>query len=363
MPEDEAKDAPLIVWTNGGPGCSAMEGATTENGPLVLYKIKESYNLATAQLSRNPYAWNKLGHVLYVDQPRYVGNSFGYGPKVLSSVAAGEDIVTFLQGWYKLFPDHADRRVVISGESYGGHYIPAWTSAIMAHNSAAQEGDVAIPLVGVAIGNGCVNNSVQGSAPYIELLHENDLIPADSSPDTSASANLLMQAHIGYDPNFYDFRVKDVQCDACYSYNYTEWSYWFLRDDVKEALHVCGDAGEDAFAGRAGGCISLAGFDSGDDFDYSGALGAALDANISVMFYYGKADLACNYKGGFDVAETLPWNGKGAFQATPLESKAGLEMKQYGPLTWFQVEGAGHMVPLDQPSAAFEAVSALLAGI
>jgi carboxypeptidase C (cathepsin A) len=63
-------DVPLIIWTNGGPGCSAMEGATTESGPLVLYRIKESYQLATGQLSDNPYGWNKQGHVLYVDQPR-----------------------------------------------------------------------------------------------------------------------------------------------------------------------------------------------------------------------------------------------------------------------------------------------------
>eukprot|EP01047_Picozoa_sp_COSAG01_P100091 COSAG01_NODE_29998_length_625_cov_1.342205_1_plen_159_part_00 len=33
-------DTPIILWSNGGPGCSAMEGATTENGPLNLFNIK-----------------------------------------------------------------------------------------------------------------------------------------------------------------------------------------------------------------------------------------------------------------------------------------------------------------------------------
>ncbi len=55
-----------------------------------------------------------------------------------------------------------------------------------------------------------------------------------------------------------------------------------------DALHVCGEAGYDAFAGTAGGCITLAGFDANDKFDYSGALGRALDAGISVLLYYGK---------------------------------------------------------------------------
>lgn len=360
MDEAAAADAPLIVWTNGGPGCSAMEGATTENGPLVLYRIKESYDLATGQLSSNPYAWNKLGHVLYVDQPRYVGNSFGYGDQVLTSEDAGKDIVTFLQGWYELYPEHASRDVIISGESYGGHYVPAWTSAIMSHNEAVGEDSVEIPLKGVAIGNGCVNDTVQGTQPLVDFLKENDLIPASANPKNQVTAQLEMKAHIGYDPNFYDFRVQNVQCAACYSYNYTEWSYWFLRDDVKEALNICGDAGEDAFAGNAGGCISLPGFDREDTFDYSAALARALDAGIDVTFYYGKNDLACNYKGGYDLASTLEWKGADAWNAAPLKQVPGAQVQSSGGLSWHQVDGAGHMVPLDQPSNAYNAIGELV---
>ena len=60
---------PTILWSNGGPGCSAMEGkyqmlcskrifcyeigrhsgATTENGPLVLDMIKQSSSLQSGQ--------------------------------------------------------------------------------------------------------------------------------------------------------------------------------------------------------------------------------------------------------------------------------------------------------------------------
>jgi hypothetical protein len=43
-------------------------------------------------------------------------------------------------------------------------------------------------------------------------------------------------------------------------------------------------------------------FDGHDDFDYSGALGRALEADISVTFYYGKTDTACNYVGGYAMA-------------------------------------------------------------
>ena len=400
---DGGDDVPLIVWTNGGPGCSAMEGATTENGPLVLYRIKESYDLATGQLSNNPYAWNTKGHVLYVDQPKYVGNSFGYGEACHSSEEAGEDIVTFLQGWYSLFPQHADRKLIISGESYGGHYIPAWANAILDHNEAVdakkeeQQQQRTIPMAGVVIGNGCVNDTVQNSARYVEFLNANDLLPADPSfePTTTAAADVMMAKHIGYSPNFYDYRVRNVQCGACYSYNYTEWSYWFLKQEVMDALHICGDAGYAAFAGNAGGCISMPGFDSGDEFDYSGALGRALDAGVDVLLLYGKNDLACNHVGAHAMAATIPWSGKDGFAAAPVvdgtpcagcqaqsyqpppgnassrvadrdrsnrngEQQQQLQEQQAGKLIWVQVDAAGHMVPLDEPAAAAQALQMLL---
>ena len=54
-------------------------------------------------------------------------------------------------------------------------------------------------------------------------------------------------------------------------------------------------SGVDAFAGSAGGCISMGNFDANDSFDYSGALGRALDADIPVTFYYGKTDTVSMY--------------------------------------------------------------------
>ncbi len=117
---DGNEDAPLVVWTNGGPGCSSMEGATTENSPLVLFDMKEACSSSTCdytnQLSTNPYGWNQHANVLYIDQPRYVGNSFGYGDYTTSSVAAGQDFVTFYTNWLQYFPEFVGRPIVLSGE-------------------------------------------------------------------------------------------------------------------------------------------------------------------------------------------------------------------------------------------------------
>jgi hypothetical protein len=61
----------------------------------------------------------------------------------------------------------------------------------------------AINFAGIAIGNGCVNDTVQGTAEYVQFQHEQSLIPASSNPKTMAAAMTAMNSHLGYNPNYY----------------------------------------------------------------------------------------------------------------------------------------------------------------
>ena len=332
-----------------------MEGATTENGPLTLFDIKESCSAGkstcdyTGQFSANPYSWNAHANVLYLDQPRNVGYSFGYGKGVQSSVEAANDFVVFYNEWLKDFPEFINRKLIIAGESYGGHYIPAWSSAVLDYNVVHPSNP--INLSGVIIGNGCINNTVQNNDQFVKFQHQESLIAIDSKPTTAAAAQLAMQKTLGYTPNYYDYRIQSISCSACYGYNYTAWSYWFLQSQVEVALSVCGEAGNDAFAGNAGGCISMGAFDTKDTFDYSGALARTLELKIPVTLYYGKTDTACNYVGGLEVANTLVWNGQSGWNDSVLTSiiLGGAEMgqvKSYNGLTVVLAEASGHMVGL-----------------
>ena len=162
-----------------------------------------------------------------------------------------------------------------------------------------------------------------------------------------------------------DYRVESITCTACYGYNYTAWSNWFLQEEVLTALNVCGDAGQDAFAGSAGGCISMGAFDAHDTFDYSAAVARTLESGVPVTFYYGKTDTACNYVGGMAMADTIPWTGQSDFSSAPLTplTISGVEagqVKNYGKLTVVQVESAGHMVPMDQPAGSAAAIKTIL---
>jgi len=357
-------DAPLIVWSNGGPGCSAMEGMTTEHGPFVLYGVKEDGDLFGGRLSKNPYSWNKQAHVLYVDQPRYVGYSCGLGPFITSSADAGQDMVTFLRGWRLLFPEHAHRNIIFATESYGGHYVPAWATAVFDYNLHTTW---RLNLVGIAIGNGIIDDAVQSSS-FPEFAERLGLLPEKTSwptPRTNEGLRDLMKDYLGYTPNYYDYRLKEQECCGCSSYNYKAWADWLLREDVIQALNVCGNAGIKAFANCAAGCINLPEFDKDDSFDYSAALGRALGEGVHVTLYYGMQDTACDYVGGYKVASSLRWPGAGTFATAPLEDlvigdQPVGKLKAAGGLTWVQVEGAGHMVPINNPAAAAFAIGTLI---
>jgi len=344
-----------------------------------------------------------------VDQTRYVGFSFGYGPKITSSKDAGVDMVQFILGWRLLFPEYKNSDIFLASESYGGHFVPAWADALndfneqdVSEKAAADpksrlrgyrektsrhyddEKD-AIRLKGLLIGNGATNNTVQNAGTYEEFLMQAHLLPDNYNPQYSSSSDGLsppslfslrfskevyqkrqkmdreMEAHIGYRPNFYDYRLKSETCDACVSYNYTSWAHWFTLPEVTKALNVCGNAGAKAFEGRAAGCVAMPNFDADDTFDYSGALARSLDKGIKVMVYYGKQDLACDFVGGYAMANSIEWRGKTAFEQMQLDPLiiAGQEMgqwKSHSGLTFVQIDGAGHMVPLDQPAAGARSV-------
>lgn len=60
----------LLVWLNGGPGCSSMVGMMGEMGPVGTPKFRPGIPSPNpAPLVKNNYTWTKKTAMLFVEQP------------------------------------------------------------------------------------------------------------------------------------------------------------------------------------------------------------------------------------------------------------------------------------------------------
>jgi len=115
--QKDPDNAPLVFWTNGGPGCSGLAGFLTEMGP---FKV----GFDGKNLVHNPYAWNKIANMIFVEQPAGVGFSpAGENPKY-SDENSANDNRHFIMKFYDRYPALKTHDFYLSSESYGGHYLP-----------------------------------------------------------------------------------------------------------------------------------------------------------------------------------------------------------------------------------------------
>lgn len=64
----------ILIWLNGGPGCSSLEGLLQENGPFL-------WQYGTFKPVQNPYTWVNLTNVVWIEQPAGTGFSKKNGDK------------------------------------------------------------------------------------------------------------------------------------------------------------------------------------------------------------------------------------------------------------------------------------------
>lgn len=143
----EPENAPLVFWTNGGPGCSGLIGFMTEQGP---FRPDVQGNVA-----ENPYSWNQIANMVFLEQP--VGVGFSYSDnnddyRIGDDVAAQDNLATII-AFLDRFPHFNHSALYITSESYGGHYMPTWADAIMQYNDAQEYSQDRLNFKGFAVGN------------------------------------------------------------------------------------------------------------------------------------------------------------------------------------------------------------------
>ncbi|KAM4059140.1 serine carboxypeptidase [Hirsutella rhossiliensis] len=370
---DPAKD-PVVLWLNGGPGCSSMVGLFTELGPSTIPN-------SDLKPVRNPYAWNNNASVIFLDQP--VNTGFSYSSRdVSTTAAASKDVYALLTLFFHEFPQYAKQDFHIAGESYAGHYIPIFSQDILAHK------DRNINLKSAMIGNGLTDPLTQyryykpmacGEGGYPSVLSESECKSLDNAlprcqslikscydtDDTNTCASATRNCNAGLlNPyqrsghDVYDVRKKSGEGTPDYSYQFLNEAH------VKEALGVEVDE-----FGQCSGQVNGDFVSAGDWMKPTFRAVPKLLEQIPVLIYAGDADYICNWLGNRAWTNALEWPGRDAFgkaKQIKLRSPAGKEdygyLKTAQNFAFLQVREAGHMVPASQPEASVDFFNRWISG-
>jgi serine carboxypeptidase-like clade 4 len=364
---------PVVLWMTGGPGCSSELAIFFENGP---YTVTKKF-LQKPELHDNPFSWNKNASVIYIDQPGGTGfstvqNNLGY---CTDENCVGTDMVTFLQGFFAQYPQYKGLDFYITGESYGGHYVPVTATAILAANK--QNPAYVIPLKGIAVGNGLIDPLLttqsypayayaKGLISQSDMQQANSYFPAcqqDIESGNYAQAFLdcnqvfsaVLQA--AGNINYYDVRKQCNPAPLCY--DFTPISDYLNQASVRSHLGVGNTPWQT--------CSSNVYQYMQNDFEvnFRNDLATLLANSIRVVIYEGVEDLICNFFGAGATLQTLNWPGQSGFNSaanrtwTVSGNKAG-SVRAFGNLTYVNVLAAGHMVPHDQPQNALDLLTRFL---
>ncbi|XP_075728928.1 putative serine carboxypeptidase CPVL [Rhipicephalus microplus] len=177
--ETNSDNAPLLLWTQGGPGLSALFGLFLENGPANFH--------SPLNITKRTNTLQKHMSVLYVDVPVGAGFSYtrnGY-PQKLEDVVKHE--MEFLKQFLELFREYKGRKLYLAGESYGARY-----SVALADHILRNPAEIDVCLAGVIGGNGFLGPILE-TADSSEFLYEVSMLTEEGRANFSAQFQLMKQ--------------------------------------------------------------------------------------------------------------------------------------------------------------------------
>ncbi|KAK0720808.1 Alpha/Beta hydrolase protein [Lasiosphaeris hirsuta] len=402
----------IVIWLNGGPGCSSLEGFIQENGPI-------SWQYGTYKPVSNPWSWHTLTNMVWIEQP--VGTGFSTGKVTATSE---QDVAKQFLGFWKNFIDTFSMqgyKVYIAGESYAGLYCPYIANAMLDAKDSNYYNMSGVLMYSPVI----AVEPLQGSIPIVPFveywkglfpfndrfrsqLHALDkkcgfsdyvnqylVFPPKGNlpsrlPGTDASGRMLQEC----DQIFFTVYQAAAEINPCFDYYQVAttcpllWdvlgfpgsfeyspagaSVYFDRADVKAAIHapnikweLC--SSDPVFVGRhdssAPSIISV--------------LPSVVDRTKNVIIGHGNLDMVLMGNGTLLALQNMTWGGKLGFQRRPTDpfyvpySNIGTPGTDAGAgvfgttitergLTFMGINLAGHMVPQYAPSVAYRHVEFLL---
>lgn len=357
-----ALDSPLILWLQGGPGSSSMTGALFEIGPMTLDSSAQIVLRDDVE-----YSWASKFPMLFVDNPVGTGWSRVTDERAYATneFDVARDMATFLNAFATLH-EEVPKHLIITGESYAGHYIPAIGAHLLQDSTPFK-------LQGVAIGDGLTDPAVQiltkpQSAFDFGLIDERQFAEA-----TSHAANASAKAIAGDYTGALDSRnameelvgnasainLYDVRTTKDYSWMGDRMNKFFALDAVKDMLHIPRSYIFDENSSDVEEHLKADVMRS-----QTGHVEMLLHAGVRVLLYQGQFD----WKDGASANEawirSLRWPGAQKYLAAPRriwrrsdDNEIAGYWRGYANLEQVVVLGAGHLVPMDAARSAFDMIS------
>ncbi|KZP07780.1 alpha/beta-hydrolase [Athelia psychrophila] len=395
-PEGSLDD--LVFWTNGGPGCSSLEGLLQENGPF-------QWNVGTAKPIVNQHSWTNLSSLLYVEQP--VGTGFSQGkPEAKNENDVAAELAGFFVQFLEVFSELKGKKLYLTGESYAGTYVPYIANYIYENPTI-----VDLKLQGIWISDPSLSwDVVQEQIPAVNFVHKYENVfafnqsflaeldakakscgysdyfekyvtyppkgllplPGDGNVESAKGCDVwddIFNAALVVNPAFNIYRIFDTYPVLWDVLGFPgsfpdiqESPLYFDREDVKKAIHapVSVDWTE---------CSNINVFPDGDGSlpPAFSVLPNVIEKSNRTVIVHGLADFILIAEGTRIVLQNMTWNGAQGFH-TPIANDSfivdgvgalGTTHTERG-LTYFEVELSGHMVPQYSPVAAFQIMQYLM---
>ncbi|XP_068312963.1 serine carboxypeptidase-like 45 isoform X2 [Pyrus communis] len=372
---------PLVLWLNGGPGCSSVGGAFIEHGPF-----QPSGDI----LLKKDFSWNREANMLYLESPAGVGFSYSANKSFYGFVnddITARDNLEFLQRWFDEFPEYKNRDLFITGVSYAGHYVLQLAQLII-------QSKLKFNLKAVAIGNpllefstdinsraeywwshGLISDATFANLTsvcnYSEIFRQERIRGGPLTPACDAVANqferevpehLINRNDVTLDVCLSSVKAfqlrKTVKIDVCLV---DEIVSYLNRPDVQEALHA--RITNWTFCSKVVIQYDLKNLET----PMLPVLGDLVKSGIRVLIYSGDQDsiipLTSTRTLVNGLAKDLGLQTNVPYRVWVQEKQvAGWTQVYSDALSYATIRGAGHEAPISQPERSLLLFASFLRG-
>ncbi|GMY19404.1 serine carboxypeptidase-like 45 [Fagus crenata] len=349
--ETQPASKPLVLWLNGGPGCSSIGfGAFVEHGP---------FRPSGDNLVKNEYSWNKEANILYLESPAGVGFSYSANNSFYNYV---NDEIT-------------------------GHYVPQLAQLITQSN-------VKFNLKGIAIGNPLLEFAIDFNSPdeyywshglISDAVHELLTKGCNSSQIMRSAINGYFSSACTFVYNQLERELSEfidkynVIGDVCLSSGLSQMDMLYQplksRFQTLSSLNSQSNAlnqqeikAKDDVCGQVNTRKVLHYDDKNREIPTINVVGSLVKSGIRALVYSGDQDGVIPFTGTRTLVNGL---AKELGLKATVPYRAWLEKKQVGgwtqvygntQLSFASIRGASHTAPVTQPARSLLLFKSFLAG-